>query len=215
MTEAPSEPDAPRTEVPEQPPADASQPRGPDAQTYWLARFAILRLLGLIYFIAFLVFINQGIPLLGANGLLPVPAFLDRVGHHFGTPWQSFLNLPTLFWLKASDGFLLGVAWSGALLALLVLLGFANAPMLVILWFLYLSIHHIGQLSAATSRSSMPPRFLRAQLYRYQFAPLRERAWWTRTLIGPWLPALSSEDPRLGQFLESYGWLSSDSSGSR
>jgi len=52
-----------------------------------------------------------------------------------------------------------------------------------------------------------PPRFLRAQLYRYQFAPLRERAWWTRTLIGPWLPALSSEDPRLRKFLESYGWL--------
>ena len=54
---------------------------------------------------------------------------------------------------------------------------------------------------------NVPPRFLRAQLYRYQFAPLRERAWWTRTLIGPWLPALSSEDPRLRKFLESYGWL--------
>jgi len=135
VSEAPSEPDAPRTEVPEQPPADASQPRGPDAQTYWLARFAILRLLGLIYFIAFLVFINQGIPLLGENGLLPAPAFLERVRHHFGTPGLAFLKLPTLFWLKSSDGFLLGVAWSGALLSLFVLLGFANAPILALLWF--------------------------------------------------------------------------------
>jgi hypothetical protein len=52
-----------------------------------------------------------------------------------------------------------------------------------------------------------PPRFLRAQLYRYQFAPLDQSAWWTRTLVGPWLPALSSEDPRLREFLENYGWL--------
>jgi hypothetical protein len=53
-----------------------------------------------------------------------------------------------------------------------------------------------------------PPRFVRAQLYRYQFAPLHDRAWWTRTFVGPWLPALSSEDARLRQFLEAYGWLS-------
>jgi hypothetical protein len=53
----------------------------------------------------------------------------------------------------------------------------------------------------------VPPRFLRAQLYRYQFAPPREHAWWTRTPIGPWLPALSADDPQLRDFLESYGWL--------
>ena len=115
-------------------------------QTYSLARFAILRLLGLIYFIGFLAFINQGIPLLGESGLLPAQAFLDRVGQQLGSSWQGFLRLPTVFWLRASDGFLLSLAWSGALLSLIVLLGFANAPMLTVLWFLYLSIHHIGQL---------------------------------------------------------------------
>jgi len=116
------------------------------AQTYWLARFVILRLLGLIYFVAFLVFINQGIPLLGEHGLLPVQPSLERVGHQFGSQWEAFLKMPTLFWLKRSDGFLLGVGWIGALLSLVVLLGFANAPMLATLWLLYLSIRHIGQL---------------------------------------------------------------------
>ena len=124
MSDASSAPDTQQVELAEQFPARAVH------QTYWLARFVILRLLGLIYFIAFLVFINQGIPLLGESGLLPVQPFLERVSDHFGSPWQGFLRLPTLFWLKASDGFLLGVAWSGALLSLVVLLGFANAPFL-------------------------------------------------------------------------------------
>jgi hypothetical protein len=42
-----------------------------DPPTYWLTRFVILRLLGVIYAIAFLVAINQVIPLIGADGLLP------------------------------------------------------------------------------------------------------------------------------------------------
>jgi hypothetical protein len=148
VSDTSSDHDAPQTEVAEQASAEVAHSLRSvsETRTYWLARFAILRLLGLIYFIAFLVFINQGIPLLGENGLLPAQAFLERVAHHFGTPGQAFFKLPTLFWLKSSDGFLLGIAWSGAFLSLLVLLGFANAPMLVILWFLYLSIHHIGQL---------------------------------------------------------------------
>ena len=42
-------------------------------QTYWLTRFVILRMLGAIYAIAFLVAINQVIPLMGSKGLLPLP----------------------------------------------------------------------------------------------------------------------------------------------
>jgi hypothetical protein len=54
--------------------------RSPGARpTYWLTRFLILRLLGAIYAVAFLVAINQIVPLIGANGLLPVGIFLRRV----------------------------------------------------------------------------------------------------------------------------------------
>ena len=33
-----------------------------------------------------------------------------------------------------------------------------------------------------------PPHYIRARLYRYQFAPLGDKAWWKRELIGEWLP---------------------------
>jgi hypothetical protein len=54
-----------------------------------------------------------------------------------------------------------------------------------------------------------PPRYIRAQYYRYQFAPPGDpsEAWWKRTLEGTWLPALSAEDPRLLRVLAGYGWL--------
>jgi hypothetical protein len=50
---------------------------------------------------------------------------------------------------------------------------------------------------------SSPPRHIRAELYRYQFAPWGEgsHAWWTRTRLGPWLPPLSVRDPAFLRFL--------------
>ncbi|SVD71283.1 uncharacterized protein METZ01_LOCUS424137, partial [marine metagenome] len=38
---------------------------------YWLTRFVFLRFLGGMYFVAFLILVNQGLPLIGENGLLP------------------------------------------------------------------------------------------------------------------------------------------------
>jgi hypothetical protein len=54
-----------------------------------------------------------------------------------------------------------------------------------------------------------PPRFVRAQLYRYAFAPTDDPsgAWWTRRLIGPWLRPLSADDPLLREALIRRGWL--------
>ena len=54
-----------------------------------------------------------------------------------------------------------------------------------------------------------PPRFIRARLYRYEFAPLGDETgvWWKRTLLGGWLPPLATDDARLVRFLEAYGWL--------
>src|SRR6185295_915379 len=52
-----------------------------------------------------------------------------------------------------------------------------------------------------------PPRSIRARLYRYEFAPSSEHAWWRRTLVGEWLPPLAADDPRLLRFLAAYGWI--------
>jgi hypothetical protein len=53
-----------------------------------------------------------------------------------------------------------------------------------------------------------PPRYVRALLYRYEFAPPGnpQGAWWSRTLLGVWIPPLSADDPRLRRFLTAYGW---------
>jgi hypothetical protein len=113
--------------------------------TYWLTRFLILRLLGAVYAVAFLAAINQIVPLIGANGLLPVGIFLKQVGDTLGSRGAGFMRLPSLFWFAHSDMTLLTVAWIGFGLACVVVAGFANAPLLAVLWFLYMSFVHVGQ----------------------------------------------------------------------
>ena len=113
--------------------------------SYWLTRFVILRLLGLIYAVAFLAAINQVIPLIGSNGLLPVDIYLKQMSAALGSNGAGFIHLPSVFWLWHSDTALLTVCWIGFVVSLVVLAGYANAPLLAVLWFLYMSIVHVGQ----------------------------------------------------------------------
>src|SRR2546428_3427655 len=116
-----------------------------EPSSYWLTRFVVLRLLGLVYFVAFLSLSRQVLPLIGAQGLLPVGIFLQRLETHFGSRLEAFLQYPSLFWLGASDPLLMALACVGIALSLLVLLGYANAIMMALLWAIYLSFVHIGQ----------------------------------------------------------------------
>ncbi len=113
--------------------------------TYWLTRYVILRLLGVIYAIAFLVAINQIAPLIGSNGLLPVGNYLKQVSAALGSDSAGFVRLPSVFWFVHSDTALLTVAWIGFVLSCIVVAGYANALLLAVLWFLYLSFVHVGQ----------------------------------------------------------------------
>ncbi|MDB5236286.1 MAG: hypothetical protein JWR44_3279, partial [Hymenobacter sp.] len=120
--------------------------RAPGAPpTYWLTRYAILRLLGVLYGVAFLVAINQIVPLIGSHGLLPVGTYLQQVGEALGSTGAGFLRLPSLFWFWHSDAALLAVAWIGLVLSLVVVAGYANALLLAVLWALCLSFVHVGQ----------------------------------------------------------------------
>jgi hypothetical protein len=59
-------------------------------------------------------------------------------------------------------------------------------------------------------RESLPrtaPKFVRARLYIYKFAPYGSGRWWDRTLVREWIPPLSVDDPRLLDALKAYGWL--------
>jgi hypothetical protein len=53
-----------------------------------------------------------------------------------------------------------------------------------------------------------PPRYVRAILYKYKFAPPGnpEGGWWEREKIGEWLPVLSLNDARLIRAMELEGW---------
>jgi len=112
---------------------------------YWLTRFVFLRLLGFIYFFAFLSLALQVIPLIGENGLLPADNFLDAVGSRFDSKVDSFITLPSIFWLSISDNILLILSWIGVILSLIVLSGYANSILMFVLWTLYMSFVHIGQ----------------------------------------------------------------------
>jgi len=52
-----------------------------------------------------------------------------------------------------------------------------------------------------------PPRYIRARLYRYQFAPIGDNGWWKREPVGEWLPVFSADNPELRRLLESRDWL--------
>jgi Lipase maturation factor len=116
-----------------------------DPQSYVLVRFVFLRLLGVIYAVAFLVAVNQLLPLVGSGGLEPGALFLDNVKRQLGSG-TAYLRLPTLFWLGASDMALAGASFAGLLLSLGLLLGIANSITLFLLWVLYLSIVQVGQI---------------------------------------------------------------------
>lgn len=111
--------------------------------SYWLVRVALLRGLGLIYAVAFLILVRQGAALIGSQGLLPAQHFLDDVA---SSRSDGFWLLPSLFWISASDAWLTGAAWLGLLGGLAMLAGFSNAPLLALLWALYLSFTRVGQI---------------------------------------------------------------------
>lgn len=113
--------------------------------TYWLTRFVILRLLGGVYAVAFLIAINQIVPLIGEQGLTPVNIYLKRISQALGSDGAGFMRLPSVFWLWHSDAALLTISWMGLALACFVIAGYANALMLTVLWILYMSIVHVGQ----------------------------------------------------------------------
>jgi len=119
--------------------------KGDPRHSYWLTRFIILRMLGLVYFVAFLSLSQQIMPLIGSKGLLPVSLFFRQAERFLGSRPGGFLQLQSIFWINASDSFLMAMSCVGMALSAALLLGFANGILLIALWAIYLSFVHIGQ----------------------------------------------------------------------
>jgi Lipase maturation factor len=114
--------------------------------SYVITRFFLLRLLALVYCVAFLILVRQLDPLIGSDGLLPAARYLDQVRAAMGSRLDGFLALPTLFWFDCSNTTLHVAAWLGLILSVAALLGSTNAALQLALWALYLSFVQIGQL---------------------------------------------------------------------
>jgi hypothetical protein len=80
----------------------------------WYSRWLFERALALIYFTAFLVAVNQFVPLLGKHGLLPVPEWVRHV---------PFRASPTFFYLFPTDAAFRTAAWLGVTLSAVALTG--------------------------------------------------------------------------------------------
>jgi hypothetical protein len=114
----------------------------PQPRDYRLTRWLVLRLLGVVYVFAFIGLICQGPALLGSHGLTPVADYVARLHEQGLTAW----DVPSLFMWGPSDGALVGWAYVGLAVALAVMAGYANLPMLILLWVIYGSYERVGQL---------------------------------------------------------------------
>ncbi len=111
-------------------------PRG-----YQLTRWLVLRLLGVVYVFAFLGILMQQLPLLGSHGVTPIGALVERL-HASG---KTFVDVPSVFMWNASDTALQIWAYVGLAIAVVVALGYANMPMLLLLWLIYGSYERLGE----------------------------------------------------------------------
>lgn len=114
-----------------------------DAEGYTIARAIAQRGVAAVYVLAFVNVLRQFRPLLGERGLLPVPAFTERV---------PFRAAPSLFARWYSDRLLVLVGWVGLVVAAALVAGLPQQgppwlPLLAfgVLWVLYLSVVNVGQ----------------------------------------------------------------------
>jgi len=108
-----------------------------------LVRWLFLRMLGVIYLIAFVSLWTQIDGLVGSNGITPARDTMREVREHVaeqGIGPGRYWRLPTLCWFSASDGFLHFLCGGGAALAVLLIVGVAPALVAFLLWAFYLSL---------------------------------------------------------------------------
>lgn len=113
------------------------------AQSFLLAKFFILRLLGFIYLISFLGAYYQNRGLLGSNGLNPVNPYMEELRSTSTSKYNGFLSNPTLFWLidgPILDKHLDMISISGIFFSTFVMIGLNSWLVMFLLWLLDFSI---------------------------------------------------------------------------
>lgn len=95
-------------------------------QSFYVTKFVILRLVGFVYFIAFIGAYYQNQGLMGSNGLVPAYKYMEQLRANYDSPIQGFMSHPTIYWFisstKLEDWHLDATAAIGTLLSILVIL---------------------------------------------------------------------------------------------
>lgn len=110
--------------------------------TYDISGYIFPRFVGLIFLSAFISLWVQIAGLAGSQGILPVGEHLAAVDNHFrqaGTPWNAWLQFPSLLWFGSSDFLLNFWFGTGVLASLLLILGLVPALSAFVAWICYLS----------------------------------------------------------------------------
>lgn len=109
--------------------------------TFAIAKWAILRSLGAIYFIAFLGAYQQNEGLMGSHGLVPAEKHMEWMQGRHSWAWEGFIHFPALFWWTGfDDNTMYGVIWAGMILSGAVIAGVNSWLIQLALWLLQFSI---------------------------------------------------------------------------
>jgi predicted DCC family thiol-disulfide oxidoreductase YuxK len=123
---------------------------GPDLlpRQYRLTRWLYLRALGITALCAFVSMAVQAGGLFGAGGISPAADFMERVrqvpDQQGWSAIERVLQVPTLLWLSASDGFLWTLIAAGIVLAVLLIADVLPGLAVLGLWLAYLSLVTAG-----------------------------------------------------------------------
>ena len=115
-------------------------------------RWAILRCLALIYWVAFTAAWNQNLGLIGEHGLQPAADYWTSLTEYYykevgkTAAWQGFLQHPCLFWwVPLSDATLNGISFMGIIIAGLATTGlYVSWISFALLWLIQISIVNVS-----------------------------------------------------------------------
>jgi len=150
-----------------------------------IANGVFLRLLAIVFLIAFVSYKIQMPGLNGSNGILPAGAFFEAAKNQLGD--RAFQVLPSLVWLSPTDATLALLANIGIGLSILALLGILQPLCFAILWAAMLSLCIAGQ-----------------DFYSFQWDSLLIETGFLAIFLAPWRlrpDRLAAEPPRLARFV--------------
>ena len=110
---------------------------------YTISSWLFIRLIGIIYFIAFVSFGIQAYGLVGSHGIYPMSEFLQSIQHYSqSTPGalNKWIFAPTLFWFSSNDTAITALTLVGITASIALVAGIMPLLSSFICWLLYLSI---------------------------------------------------------------------------